>query len=341
MSTRDWTIIGAVIAIIGLLIAVVMLALRAPNDENDNETDVSVQTPVEVETEDGDVGTDVDVQSSGGDAEATINTTTNVTVNTPGEEQQEEATDSETEQSQAQDGASTAGTDTSAQQQEQQQEATDSETEQSQAQDGASGADGDSFAQQQEETAQQQQTDDGDTDQDTDDTSTTIEEPGDQQQAADENAPCAAPDDPGLTGVGDGERICASPECPEQYVVKIVGDQRFKRLLLSHSVVTFYGHFNDSKSQCVSQDVLDAFETSCFAWFNDGGSRTYYHFDARPGTDDGVKRRINATESDLRSAGIASAAFEVNEKELNHFTDAGVVTLIEAMGLPCAEDVSQ
>ncbi len=308
MSTRDWTIIAAVIAIIGLLIAVVMLAMRTPNGENGNETDVSVQTPVEVETEDGDVGTDVDVQSSGGDAETTVNTTTNVTVNPPDEEQQE-AAEPGTEQSQAQGGASTAGADTS--------------------------------AQQQEEIAQQQQTDDGDTDQDTDGTSTTIEEPGDQQQAADENAPCAIPDDPGLTGVGDDERICASPECPEQYVVKIVGDQRFKRLLLSHSVVTFYGHFNDSKPQCVSQDVLDAFETSCFVWFNDGGSRTYYHFDARPGTDDGVKRRINATESDLRSAGIASAAFEVNEKELNHFTDAGVVTLIEAMGLPCAEDVSQ
>ena len=320
MSTRDWTIIAAVIAIIGLLIAVVMLAMRTPNGENGNETDVSVQTPVEVETEDGDVGTDVDVQSSGGDAETTVNTTTNVTVNPPDEEQQE-AAEPGTEQSQAQGGASTAGADTSAQQQEEadqrQPEAAGSGPEQSRARDDASTAGGDSSAQQQEGTDQQrQQREDGE-----------IEPP--------------APEPPNLDGIADGARICASPECPEQYVVKIVGDQRFKRLLLSHSVVTFYGHFKDSKPQCVSQDVLDAFETSCFVWFNDGGSRTYYHFDARPGTDDGVKRRINATESDLRSDGIASAAFEVNEKELNHFTDADVVTLIEAMGLPCAEEVSQ
>lgn len=314
MSTRDWTIIAAVIAIIGLLIAVVMLAMRTPNGENGNETDVSVQTPVEVETGDGDVGTDVDVQSSGGDAEATVNTTTNVTVNTQGEGQQEEI-DPGPEQPQAQDGASTAGADTSAQQQEEadqrQPEAAGSSPEQSRAQDDASTAGGGSSTQQQEGTDQQR-----------------------QQQEDDEIEP-PAPDPPNLGGIADGERICVSPECPEQYVVRIVGDQRFKRLLLSYDIVTFYGQFDDTRPLRVPQDALDAFETSCFVWFNDRGSRTYYHFDARPGTDDGVKRRINATESDLRNTGIAFAAFEVNERELAYFADRGSVTLTEAMHLPC------
>lgn len=181
---------------------------------------------------------------------------------------------------------------------------------------GAPAAATDPSAQQQEESGQQE-----------------------QQQAEDENKPPPPdpppPDPPDLDGIAGGARICASPECPEQYVVKIVGDQRFKRLLLSYAVVTFYGQFDNTQPLRVPQDALDAFETSCFVWFNDGSRRTYYHFDARPGTDDGVKRRINATESDLRNTGIASAAFEVNERELTYFADRGSVTLTEAMHLPC------
>lgn len=181
---------------------------------------------------------------------------------------------------------------------------------------GASTADTDSPTKQQEGLGQQQ-----------------------QQQTENGNEPPPpkpqTPAHPNLDGIADGARICASPACPEQYVVRIVGDQRFKRLLLSYDIVTFYGQFDGIQPRRVSQEALDAFETSCFTWFNNGGSRTYYHFDARPGTDDGVKRRIAATEFDLRNAGIASAAFEVNERELAYFVDRGSVTLVEAMRLPC------
>lgn len=194
---------------------------------------------------------------------------------------------------------------------EEQQEEIGPDTEQSQAQGGAPAAGADTSAQQQEEADQQQ-----------------------QQQEDGENEP-PTPEPPNLDGIEDGARICASPECPEQYVVKIVGDQRFKRLLLSYDVVTFYGQFDNTRPLCVPQDTLDAFTTSCFVWFNDGGSRTYYHFDARPGTDDGVKRRINATAAELRNAGIASAAFEVNERELAYFADRGSAALAEAVRLPC------
>lgn len=176
---------------------------------------------------------------------------------------------------------------------------------------GASTADTDSPAKQQEDLGQQQ-----------------------QQQTENGNAP-PPPEPPNLDGIADDERICASPVCPEQYVVKVVGNQRFKRLLLTHDVVTLYEQFDDTAPLHVSQDVLDAFETSCIVWFDDGGNRVYYHFDARPGTDDGDKRRIAATELDLRNAGIASAAFEIDEEELDYFADAGVVTLAEAMRLPC------
>lgn len=174
------------------------------------------------------------------------------------------------------------------------------------------------------------------------------QEETDQQQQQQENGgnelppPKPPPRElPNLDGIEDGARICASPECPEQYVVRLVGNQRFKRLLLSHDVVTRYGQFDGITPLHVSQDVLDAFETSCFVWFDEGGSRVYYHLDARPGTDDGDQRRVAATELDLRNAGIASAAFEVNEKELDYFTDTGTITLIDAMGLPCVEGVSQ
>ena len=325
MSTRDWTIIGAVIAIIGLLIAVVMLALRDPNGANGNETNVNVQAPVEAEG--GDADATADTQAAGGDAETTVNTTTNVTVNTP-EEDQQVPVEPGTEQSQEQSGASTSGADSSVQQQEmadqQQQRPAASVTEQSRSQNDSSTVDAGPSNQQQEETDQQQQ-ENGEND----------PPPPDPPPPDPPTSEPPTPAPPNLDGIEDGERICASPACPEQYVVRIVGDQRFKRLLLSYDIVTFYGQFDGIQPLRVSQEVLDAFETSCFTWFNNGGSRTYYHFDARPGTDDGEKRRIAATEFDLRNAGIASAAFEVNGRELAYFADRGSVTLAEAMRLPC------
>lgn len=136
-------------------------------------------------------------------------------------------------------------------------------------------------------------------------------------------------------GHPDGERICG-PGCLEQYVVKDGRGGRFKRLLLSHDVVRFYGQFSGRVPSEVEHAVLDAFETSCFVWHEQAGRRTYYFFDARPGTDAGVKWQIDASTADVTAAGIANAAFQVNDRELGHFSSAGSVTLSEALNLRCA-----
>lgn len=141
---------------------------------------------------------------------------------------------------------------------------------------------------------------------------------------------------PDVDHISDGERICG-PECPEQYVVKVARAGRFKRLLLSHDVVRFYGQFRGRLPTEVERAVLDAFETSCFVWHARAAHRTYYFFDAQPGTDAGVKWRIDASNADVAAAGIANAAFQVNEQELAYFSSAGSVTLSEALNLRCAE----
>ena len=141
---------------------------------------------------------------------------------------------------------------------------------------------------------------------------------------------------PDVDHISDGERIC-EPECPEQYVVKVARAGRFKRLLLSHDVVRFYGQFGGRLPTKVERAVLDAFETSCFVWHAQAAHRTYYFFDAQPGTDAGVKWRIDASNADVAAAGIANAAFRVNEQELAYFSSAGSVTLSEALNLRCAE----
>ena len=134
--------------------------------------------------------------------------------------------------------------------------------------------------------------------------------------------------------VADGEQVFR-PGTGEVYVVKIVGDERYKRHFLTPEIRDSYGHLKGVDPTRISQEEFDSFTVSCLVKFEED----YYFFDAREDDDQATKHLITDGWRGLAGAGVSTAAvFEVHDLEIDNsaFVPGDDLVASEAARKPCS-----
>jgi len=101
------------------------------------------------------------------------------------------------------------------------------------------------------------------------------------------------------------------------YIVKYVGDKKFKRLILSPAVFASYEHLKWEDVIDVEKAVLDSFITSDLVRAT-GDVKVYKLY---PNGDIGEKRWIITEEAFIRLGYDWDSIYEINEAEKNLYTD--------------------
>lgn len=156
----------------------------------------------------------------------------------------------------------------------------------------------------------------------------------------DQSTPTLAPVDPESPSAPenspqpvDGEQIVRLGSS-EVYVVKIIGDGRYKRLFLSAEIRDTYGHLAGVEPTRISQEEFYSFVTSCLVKFGSD----YYFLDVREGEDSATKHLIADGRQGLDAAGASAAAiFEVHALEINNtaFVRGGDISASDARWKTC------
>jgi len=118
------------------------------------------------------------------------------------------------------------------------------------------------------------------------------------------------------------------------YIAKVVGAEKYKRLILNAQVFDSYGHLNWSDVKEVDQSVMDAFTTSCLIR-EDGDTKVYA---LAPDDDTGTKSWINLTAEEFLGAtpgaystNDSDAIYTVNSTDAGNYTTTGDITTVAAL----------
>lgn len=124
--------------------------------------------------------------------------------------------------------------------------------------------------------------------------------------------------------INDGDLIRADQDV---YIVKIVGSQTYKRLILNPQVFDSYGHLEWSNVKSVSQATLDAYTTSNLVRLFQGDGAVYRLF---PEGDAGVKSHIRITPQQFQTAGGDwNSVYEINQFELALYRTITPITTVQ------------
>jgi len=126
--------------------------------------------------------------------------------------------------------------------------------------------------------------------------------------------------EPEITDLNDGDLIRNSNVEDitkfDIYIVKIVGDKKFKRLILSPSVFESYEHLNWEDVKDVDQLTINAYTTSDLVR-TDGDDKVYQLF---PSGDTGTKQWLNITAQEFIDQGYdGDSIYEVNSVDINSY----------------------
>ncbi len=129
------------------------------------------------------------------------------------------------------------------------------------------------------------------------------------------------------------------------YIVKVVGDEKYKRLILSPHVFESYEHFdkdgdgdNWNDVMDVDQATMDAYSTSDLVRVD--GTDEVYRLNAADGADTGDKYWLNMTASDFTAVFDADSIYTINSTDSAGYTAGANVTDASATFPPVA-DVSE
>ncbi len=112
-----------------------------------------------------------------------------------------------------------------------------------------------------------------------------------------------------LTGIQDGDLI-RNPNAPgdekfDVYIAKIIGEKKFKRLILSPHVFESYGHLSWDKIKDADQKTIDEFRTSdlvrCFDL--ERGTDDPKVYKLIPSGDQGARRHLNLSPQEFEAQG--------------------------------------
>ena len=105
-------------------------------------------------------------------------------------------------------------------------------------------------------------------------------------------------------------------DCYDVYIVKYVGNKKFKRLILSPSVFNNYGHLKWEDIRDEDETIVYSFTTSDLVRVV-GGEKVYQLF---PQGDTGIKRWVNLSASEFLARGYdPDSIYEVNQFDLDSY----------------------
>jgi len=108
------------------------------------------------------------------------------------------------------------------------------------------------------------------------------------------------------------------------FIVKIVGDKTFKRLILNPSVFESYGHLEWGNIQTISADTVDGYTTSDLVRA-DGDTKVYKLI---PDGDVGTKQWLNMTAADFVSEGYDwDSIYVINNTDRDAYTTGSDITV--------------
>jgi hypothetical protein len=138
------------------------------------------------------------------------------------------------------------------------------------------------------------------------------------------------------TDIADGDLI-RNPNAEgmaqfDVYIVKIVGDKKFKRLILSPHVFESYQHFDKNGNGNpwddiidVDQATMDSFTTSDLVRAE--GDTKVYKLVAEEGSDTGTKQWLNMTAEEFEAAGYDwDSIYTINTVDRDAYTVGEEVT---------------
>ncbi len=115
------------------------------------------------------------------------------------------------------------------------------------------------------------------------------------------------------------------------YIVKIVGEKKFKRLILSPHVFESYAHFDKNGNgdnwddvMDVDQATMDSFTTTDLV--REVGTDKVYRLYAEEGSDTGSKYWLNMTAVEFTGVFDADAIYEINATDGTGYTAGADVT---------------
>ena len=112
------------------------------------------------------------------------------------------------------------------------------------------------------------------------------------------------------------------------YIVKIINNKRFKRLILSPEIFNSYDSFNWENVKTISRDDMDFFVWSDLVVRQDGDRSLYRFFPQQ--RDDGVKSQVQLSSQDfIEASGDWDSLFEVNDFEFEYYRTIKSITTIE------------
>jgi len=116
------------------------------------------------------------------------------------------------------------------------------------------------------------------------------------------------------TTIIDGDLV-KTPDSPDVYIVKLVGTEKYKRLILNPEIFNQYGHLKWENIKAVSQTELDDYTTSDLVRAV-GDEKVYKLY---PNSDIGEKRWIKTAEDFSGFGYKVSAIYEINNFERDFY----------------------
>ena len=110
------------------------------------------------------------------------------------------------------------------------------------------------------------------------------------------------------------------------YIVKLVGDKSFKRLILNPDIFNQYGHLEWGNVQDVAQSVVDSYTTSDLTRAVDDPK--VYKTSSDPDADTGIKQWLNMTAAQFESEGYDwDSIYLTNTFERDSYADGGEIVV--------------
>jgi hypothetical protein len=123
------------------------------------------------------------------------------------------------------------------------------------------------------------------------------------------------------------------------WIVKIVGEKRFKRWLFGPQIFSAYGHLGFNKVKNVSKETLNRFDGTSALIRKVNDTKVYNLEDFRPGIS--ATRRWIQNEEVFRQRGFDfDAVYIVNKGEFNMYTEGTPISKAES-NLPLTANLSE
>jgi len=130
-----------------------------------------------------------------------------------------------------------------------------------------------------------------------------------------------------LSEIYDGDLIRGQGDIAV-WIVKTVGEKRYKRWLFGPQIFNAYGHLGFNKVKNVSKETLNHFDTSNLIR-KDGDTKVYELTDFRPGIS-ATRRWIPTAEIFLQRGFDFDSVYVVNQVEFNLYTEGSPLPITQS-----------